>query len=61
MAFFQCFTNVSDVVYFYFFHRESKLKDDFEIEKTSLQNTLETTSLLLQQKEKEVEKFKNEV
>ena len=43
------------------FDSESKLKDDYEIEKTSLQNTIETTTLLLQQKEKEVDKLQNEV
>ena len=43
------------------FFSESKLKDDYEIEKTSLQNTIETTSLLLQQKEKEVDRLQNEV
>ena len=42
-------------------NREKKQEDDFEIEKTSLQNTLDTTQLLLDQKERDVDKIQKEV
>lgn len=49
------------ILRFLFFCRESLLKKDFEDDKNSLQKSIATTSALITDKDKELEKLKNEV